>query len=636
VLPSLLNELGVIGSRLVLVLDDYHLVTSATCHQTLGFFLDHLPPGVQVALSTRADPALPLARMRARGELAELRVAELRFSDQEASALLNGSMGLRLASADVARLAERTEGWPAGLVLAGLSLRGRPDPGGFVAGFHGDHRHVADYLGSEVLARQPAEVRTFLLRTSILERLSGPLCDAVAETEGSSELLDELARSNMFLTPLDDRGEWYRYHRLFAELLRVELGGRDPGLLATLHRRAAAWHRQAGNVTEAIGHATAAGEFSQAGALIARHWLACWRGGQRATVARWLEGLPEQAVTASGPVAFVAAWIGGVSGAAKQPTQRLLAAAERRGDAGVVPDGVGSLAFGAALARAVLVFDDVGGSVRAARRALVLAGPAPAPARWMAEAALGHALYLAGQPAQAQPRLEDLVRQVPASVQPDAVITALAVLSLLAGDRGDDRAAATFAGRAAALAEAHGLGGEPWCGIVYLAVGRVLTGQGELAAAEGQLEWAVELLGIDSMLVQRAHALLLLASVRQAYGDLPGARAMAARAHELIERFTDPGMLPALLEQTVRALGAAPRRRVEVAASLSERELAVLRLLPTRLSNREIGRELYVSVNTVRTHVQAIYRKLEVTTRAQAVANARQLGLLPGSTPTSR
>jgi anti-anti-sigma factor len=271
VLPLLLKDLCAVGPQLVLVLDDYHLVTNPTCHQALGFFLDHLPVGVHVALSTRLDPPLPLARMRARGELTELRVAELQFTTQEASALLNGAMGLQLATEDVERLAARTEGWAAGLVLAGLSLRGRRDPSGFIASFHGDDRHVADLLGAEVLASQPEAVRTFLLRTSVLERLSGPLCDEVLETEGSAELLRELERSNLFLVPLDDHREWYRYHQLFGKLLRLELGDREATLVPVLHRRAAAWHRQAGNVDDAIYHATAAGDFAEAGALIARH-----------------------------------------------------------------------------------------------------------------------------------------------------------------------------------------------------------------------------------------------------------------------------------------------------------------------------------------------------------------------------
>jgi LuxR family maltose regulon positive regulatory protein len=636
VLPSLHSELSAVGSRLVLVLDDYHLVTNAACHQTLAFFLDHLPAGVHVVVSTRADSPLPLAKMRARGELAELRAADLQFTNEEASALLNGSMGLQLTTDDVERLAERTEGWAAGLVLAGLSLRGREDAGVFIASFHGDHRHVAEYLSAEALAHQPDQVRTFLLRTSVLERLSGPLCDAVLETEGSAGLLRELERSNLFLVPLDDHHQWYRYHQLFGQLLRVELGKREAVLLPALHRRAAAWYRRAGNIGEAIHHTAAAGEFNEAGALIARHWLTYWRRGRLATVTRWLDGLPDEAVTGDPAVAFVAAWIGGFSGASKAETERRLAAADRPDYEGAPPDGISSLGFGVALTRATLVYDDVGRALRGARRAVALADPEPPPLSWMALAALGHALYLSGQPAEAQPVLEELVPRVSAAEQPYVVVTALAVLSLIAGDEGRDCTAAAHAGHAAALAEAHGLGAEPLCGIVHMAVGQALMLHGRLAEADEQLGRALELLGIDSMVVQRAHGLLLLGSVRHGQGDLPGARSLVEQARELVERLADPGSLLALLEQADQHLGLASRRQVEGATPLTERERAVLRLLPTRLSNREISRELNVSVNTVRSQVQAIYRKLEVTSRAEAVAHARHLRLLPGSTPTDR
>jgi LuxR family maltose regulon positive regulatory protein len=219
---------------------------------------------------------------------------------------------------------------------------------------------------------------------------------------------------------------------------------------------------------------------------------------------------------------------------------------------------------------------------------------------------------------------------VPAAAQPVAVVLALTVLSLLAGDQDDDRTAMALARRAVATADTQGLSAEPMCGIAYAALGRALARQGELAKAEEQFGRALEPVGIDSMLTQRAFALLLLAPVRRARGDPAGARALVEQARELIEQFADPGMLPELLEQTEQTLGTAPSRRVEAAAPLTERELAVLRLLPTRLSNREIGRELYVSVNTVRSHVHAIYRKLGVATRAGAVAHARELGLLPG------
>jgi LuxR family transcriptional regulator, maltose regulon positive regulatory protein len=486
---------------------------------------------------------------------------------------------------------------------------------------------VADYLVAEVLDRQPEELRGFLLRTSVLERLSGPLCDAVLDTQGSAALLRELERSSLFVVPLDDRREWYRYHQLFAQLLRLQLGAREPTLVPVLHRRAAAWHQAAGQVDEAIGHATAAGEFGQAGALIARHWASYWLGGQRATVARWLEGLSEAAILADPPVALIAAWSRGFQGASKQDTERWLAAAEHEGYGGPPPDGMHSQAFGAALARATLIFDDVGRSTAAASRALELAGDQPAESAW-AGSALGQALYLSGRSAEARPWLEDLVSQVPASVQPYAVVTALAVLSLLAADQGDPDAASLARG-AVATAEAQGINFEPLSGIVCLALGRALARQGELAEAEVQLRRALELFEVDSMGLHRTSGLLLLASVRHGRGDLPGARALADQARELVNQSTDPGMLPSLLEQTEDTLGSRPRRPVQMAAPLTQRELAVLRLLPTRLSTREISRELSVSVTTVRSQVQAIYRKLQVNSRTEAVTQARQLGLLP-------
>jgi LuxR family transcriptional regulator, maltose regulon positive regulatory protein len=627
VVPSLVNDLGRVGAPLVLILDDYHLITDAICHQTLGLFLDHLPAAVHVVLSTRLDPPLPLARMRARGELAELRVGELQFTGEETAELLNGSMGLALAAEEVARLTERTEGWAAGLVLAGLSLRGRPDPGGFVAAFSGGDRHVADYLVAEVLERQPEELREFLLRTSVLERLSGPLCDAVLETQGSAELLGELEASNLFVVPLDDRRRWYRYHQLFADLLRLQLGAREPGLVPALHRRAAAWHQANGNIDEAIGHASAARDYTEAGALIARHWAAHWLGGQRATVARWLDSLPEAAITADPPVALITAWSRGFQGASKQETERWLAAAEDEAYGGPPPDGMRSQAFGAALARATLIFDDVGRSAAAAHRALELAGGQAAESAW-AGSALGQTLYLSGRSAEARPWLEDLVSQVPASVQPYAVVTALAVLSLLATDQ-DDSDAASLARGAVATAEAQGVNFEPLSGIVYLALGRALARQGELVEAEAQLGRALELFEVDSMGLHRALALLVLVSVRHGRGDLPGARALVDQAHNLIDQFTDPGVLPALLEQAEKRLESPPPQRLAFVEPLTERELAVLRLLPTRLSTREISREFSVSVNTVRSQVQAIYRKLQVSSRAEAVTQARQLGLLP-------
>jgi LuxR family maltose regulon positive regulatory protein len=635
-LPRLLNELGATDSELVLVLDDYHLIANPTCHQTLAFFIDHLPGNVHVVLSCRADPPLPLGRMRARGELAEIRVAELRFTGGEASALLNASMGLHLAADDVERLTERTEGWAAGLYLAGLSLRGVDDVGAFIASFHGDHRHVADYLGTEVLAWQSDATRTFLLRTSILERLSGPLCDAVLQAEGSAEVLRGLERSNLFLVPLDNHRESYRYHHLFAQLLRVELANADGQLVSELHRRAGRWYRDAGDIDQAIHHATAAGNVAEAGALIAQHWLPYMRSGRLATVARWLDGLPDDVIAADPPLAVITSWVTAMRGASKYEAERWLAAAERGSYQGPLPDGTDSLPLGVAIMRAIFLFDDVGRSLGAAQRAIELAGPEPSQFRWIGVGTLGRGLYLSRRSAEARTLLEAVVRGVSAAEQPYIAVNALALLSLMAGDAGDDHAAVVLARRATETADALGLSYSSLCGLVYVALGRALASQGELAAAEEQLGRALELLGIDSMLVHRAQALLVLASVRQARGDVRGAHAVVERARELIEGFADPGMLPALLEDTERALRFAPRRRVKAAAPLTERELTVLRHLASELSQREIGRELYVSVNTVRTHVQVLYRKLGVASRGEAVARARDLGLMPGSTPTDR
>jgi LuxR family transcriptional regulator, maltose regulon positive regulatory protein len=229
--------------------------------------------------------------------------------------------------------------------------------------------------------------------------------------------------------------------------------------------------------------------------------------------------------------------------------------------------------------------------------------------------------------------LEELVARMSDARQPYAVISGLAVLSLLAGDEGDDQTATSLADRATAIADAQGLSAEPLSGIVHMALGRALTRQGDLVQAQEQLDWALELVAVDGMAVHRAHALLLLAAVRHGRGDLPGARALLQRAHELIGQLADPGVLPTLLQQSRRMLDPASRRQAKVTAPLTERELAVLRLLPTPLSTREIGRRLHVSVDTVRSQVKAVHRKLQATTRAEAVTEARQLGLLPGSNP---
>jgi LuxR family maltose regulon positive regulatory protein len=296
VLPPLLNELNAVPNDIVLVLDDYHAIDARDIQDGISFLLEHLPPQVHLVIATRADPALPLARLRARGELVEIRAADLRFTPDEAAAYLNGVMGLDLSASDVAALEGRTEGWIAALQLAGLSMQGRDDIAGFIAGFAGDDRYIVDYLVEEVLQRQPDEVRSFLLETSILDRLSGPLCDAVTGRDGGKAMLVALDRGNLFLVPLDDRRRWYRYHRLFADVLHARLLDEMPDRVPHLHRRASDWYEQNGERSEAIRHAMAGEDFVRAADLVELAIPAMRQARQEATVRRWLDALPDELI----------------------------------------------------------------------------------------------------------------------------------------------------------------------------------------------------------------------------------------------------------------------------------------------------------------------------------------------------
>jgi ATP/maltotriose-dependent transcriptional regulator MalT len=293
---AVVNELAAEDGDALLVLDDYHLIEAQPVHASLQFLLDHQPPGLHVVLASRADPQLPLARLRARGQLTELRAAELMFTLEEATVLLREAAGLELSEDTVAALVARTEGWAAGLQLAALSLHRQPDVAGFVESFSGSHRHVLDYLTEEVLEQQPESVREFLLETSVLDRLSGPLCDAVTGRADGQAMLEAIEGANLFLTPLDQVRGWWRYHHLFADLLRARLQQQDPERMRVLHRNAGLWHEQHGPVDDAIRHAVVAGEPSWATRLIEQHFDALFLPGESATIQLWLATLPAELV----------------------------------------------------------------------------------------------------------------------------------------------------------------------------------------------------------------------------------------------------------------------------------------------------------------------------------------------------
>src|ERR1700730_16516087 len=298
ILTALLNEITTLPDQFVLVLDDYHVIDAKPVDLALTYLVEHLPPQMHLVIATREDPLLPLARLRARGELTELRAADLRFTPSEAAEFLNSVMGLNLSPGNIAALEDRTEGWMAGLQLAALSMRGREDIPEFIRAFTGDHRYILDYLVEEVLTRQPEPVRSFLLQTAILDRLSGSLCDAVTGLEEGNARLGALERGNFFVVPLDDQRHWYRYHHLFAEVLSAHLRAEQPDQVSILHRRASEWYEQHGSPVDAIRHALEAVDFERAAGLIELAVPAMRQSRQEAMALGWLKALPDELVRA--------------------------------------------------------------------------------------------------------------------------------------------------------------------------------------------------------------------------------------------------------------------------------------------------------------------------------------------------
>ncbi|MAT96969.1 MAG: helix-turn-helix transcriptional regulator [Anaerolineaceae bacterium] len=313
-LTNLLNEIAAISDPIILVLDDYHRVEANAVDQALTFLLEHLPPPLHLVITTREDPQLPLPRLRARSLLTELRAADLRFTPGQAAVFLNQVMGLNLSAEDVASLETRTEGWIAGLQLAALALQGelsssgREESSEFIKAFAGDNRYIVDYLAEEVLRHQPEHIRTFLLQTSILDRLSGPLCDAITEQADGSTLLETLERGNLFVISLDDKRHWYRYHHLFADVLHAYLMREQPDTALSLHRRASTWYDQNNSPPDAIRHALLAKDFERAAALVEMEWPALFSGHRPITWRGWVQALPAALVRTRPVLNMGCAW----------------------------------------------------------------------------------------------------------------------------------------------------------------------------------------------------------------------------------------------------------------------------------------------------------------------------------------
>jgi LuxR family maltose regulon positive regulatory protein len=629
---SLVNDLAASGAEITLVLDDYEVLSEPACHGMVQFLLDHAPVSLRMIIGARVDPPIALGSLRAAGQLAELRATDLRFSASEAEQLLVEREGVRLDGDAVASLAARTEGWAAGLYLAALWLRGRGGPETEVEHFAGDNRHLVDYLSEVVLDQLSDELRDFLLSTSIVDRLCTSLCESITARPAAG-LLEDVERSNLFVVPLDDTRTWYRYHHLFAQMLRSELSRRHPELVELLHRRASAWYRDRGLVSEAIEHATAAGDFADAAALISEHWLETGRWGQEATVRRWLDGFEPGELQRHPELGLVGAFLTAVAGGAETEFRRWLELAERGltlpVSASAPVAGTASLPAGVNLLRSAFGYRDIRAAAATAARTARVESETHGVLRVAALANLAFLLYLAGDPVKARAALSEAIRDPQAQRRPYGYISALTTAALIALDDGDAENGERTAARALEFATAAGLAENQVSGLVHVALGRALFVAGRPDSARAELELALQLLRGGLLPANQIYALLWAAPVTQATGDLPAALALVEEAETLLASFEDGGILTARLHDVQRRLSLARRRRREPDSSaLTEAELAVLRLLRSPRSQREIADELSISINTVKTHTSAVYRKLAVSTRDQALARAAELNLL--------
>ncbi|MCW2803359.1 MAG: pknK 2 [Propionibacteriaceae bacterium] len=625
VLPTIVNALAG-AQRIVIILDDFHFVRAQACHEEIDFVIQHLPPSAGMVIITRADPALHLGRLRVSGQLAEIRADQLSFDIDEASILL-ATAGVRLSDTAISELLDRTEGWPAGMYLATLSLAGRTDPDAFVHRFSGDDRFIVDYLTEEVLARHPADVRRFIISSSILERLSAPLCDFVLETSGSSSTLHDLERSNLFLIPLDPEREWFRFHHLFGVVARAELQAEAPERVSALHDRAAQWYSAHGYVDEALRHALAAGSTSRASQLVQANWIRYVDAGRTATVQGWLRTLQGLEAEADPAALVTAAWMAVLSGDELSLNRFLLLLTSLHDDA-PLPDGTRSVESAVAIIRAMAGFGGPVEMLACAERAVELEESGSPVGLAFAHFALGHARYVAGDTSAA---ISVLTKAAYSSAAPAIIKSfAFAVLSLVEVERRHADRSHDYSAESMKLVESPAMRIMPQASMAFTALG-------ESQAAAGELAEAMVTLG-EGLILRRKipglspwptiHHLLVMGRVAIVANDVPQAELLLDEAEQLMSRFPD-GM-EAMHARLRAARSALHRRRFPepIEEPLTGREVDVLRLLQGSMSLAQIASELFLSRNTVKTHAKAIYRKLGATSRSEAVRIGRRRSLI--------
>jgi LuxR family maltose regulon positive regulatory protein len=636
--PSLINDLAATDAERVLVLDDYHLITDRGIHEAVEYLLQYLPSSVRVVIAARFDPPLPLARLRARGQLTEIRQADLAFAAEEATGLVTDVAAVALDDGHIAGLVERTEGWAAGLHLAALTLRGASEPGRRAEAIRGDDRHVMDYLGSEVLARLPEDHRRFLVRSSVLDRLSGPLCDTALGRTGSGDLLEALLQAGLFLVPLDERREWYRYHRLFRDALRRELDRTAPDDGPVVLERAARWLRANGDVEAAVRHLLAAGRQREAADLLIAFDDVFLDSGASATYLQLADGLDDALIRAEPRLAIQMAAAAGFSGRFDRVAVLLDTAEAQQTEDARPPDGWTSARGAIGTLRATFGrAADLTDAMEGARRAVDLETDASRDGYVISRLALGVVLAGLDQHAEAVPLLDEARRRADVLDMPiftRMIAAGMLAMSLLAMQRNDDARAliVAFAPVADRLEQALGDAAGGAVALLRAVEGRLAYDAGEPDAAVRMLEHAARLARAAALPSQTARVLVALADALLAAGDRSSARAALSEAREIAD---NDSVFPATLrrietaEQRMgRSAARAARREGALLESLTDRELSILRALPGTLSQREIGRELFLSVNTVKGYTKSLYRKLGVASRSDAVRRGRALGLI--------
>ena len=631
VVDALVNGVHAYPEPMAIVLDDVHVISDATCWRSLERLVDHLPEHARLIVTTRSDPPLPLGRLRARGGLGEIRAHDLAFSVDEARQLLVQREKIALDDADVEILVERTEGWPAGLYLAALWLRGLDDPHAGVQAFHGNQRHVADYLTGEVLDRLDEDTRRFLLQSSVLGTFTAPLCDTVLDRADSAALLRRLEGENGFLVSLDAHGEWYRYHHLFGELLQLELSTVEPTASARLHTAASAWCREHGWLEEALEHAAGAGDPGLVAAILAGEHRTLVRTGRVTTLLRWASSLPEGLLVERPEIPVAAVLAAGLVGSPAHIRHRFVAVAERvrseRPD-----DWTPYLEAALGVGRLAWVEGDIAQEIERGRRAVVAMRGVPEVAV-PALATLGFLLFLNGDHAESQIRAQEALDRPEAAERPHGLVLALATVSMIESESGLHAAAEERAREAIAAATSTGVDRSASGGAARVALASALAARGELREAEREAAEGERLRRCPDPEAAHLHALLVLARIRARRGQLERATAGLDQVKRGLGMFTDAGALPELVSTVEKTLEKARATAALVSQEPTEAELNVLRLLSTDLSQREIGARLYLSVNTVKTHTRTLYRKLGVTSREGAVERATALGLLDDGSP---